>query len=84
MALERIQAALNGVLPIEELSIDEKAIYDDMVDLERWSRSRSGNQELARKLMAEAGNVGYDDAGNLVETDGEGGVRILKPAPDDI
>lgn len=54
-----------------------------MMDLERWNRSRSGNQELAKKLMGESGNVGYDDAGNLVETDGKGGVRIIKPASDE-
>lgn len=83
MTLERIKAAMKGVLPIEELSVDEKAIYDDMESMQRWERSIAGNPELAKKLMAEAGNVGYDDADNLVETDGKGGVSILKSASGD-
>ena len=83
MALERIKAAMKGAFPIEDLSTDEKAIFDDLVAMEHWERSGGGNTEFAAKLVSESGNVGYDDEGNLVETDGKGGVRIIKPAPDD-
>lgn len=81
MTLERIKSALDGTYPIEDLSVDELAIYDDMESLLRWERSKSGNPDLAKKFMAEAGHRGYDDAGNLVETVGDGkNVRVIKPA----
>jgi hypothetical protein len=81
MTLERIRAAMKGLHPVEQLSVDERAIFDDMVSLERWRHSQDGNTELAKKFMAEAGHVGRDDAGNLVETVGDGmNVRIIKPA----
>lgn len=81
--LRRITAAVEGSLSIEELSVDELAIYDDLESLQRWARSKAGNPELAKTLMSQAGNVGYDDAGNLLETTGDGQkVRVIGPPPD--
>lgn len=81
--IDRIQSAMTGAIPIDQLSQDEKEIFDDLVSIDLWKRSAEGNAEFAAKLMSEAGNVGYDDDGNLVETVGDGkNVRIVKPKAD--
>jgi hypothetical protein len=79
--LDRIKAAMKGIIPVTELSTDEKAIYDDLVMIEHWQSDAKGSAELAQKLRETAGKVGYDDDGNLVETVGDGkSYRIIKPA----
>lgn len=79
--LDRIKSAMAGSLPIDGLSQDEKEIFDDLVSMELWKQSAEGNAEFAAKLLSEAGHVGYDEDGNLVETVGDGNsVRIIKPA----
>lgn len=79
---DRIKSAMAGALPIDQLSQDEKEIFDDLVSMELWKQSAEGNAEFAAKLMSEAGHVGYDDDGNLVETIGDDrSVRVIKSVP---
>ena len=78
--LDRIHAALEGRFSPSSLSEDELEIYYDLLGQrqnDRWEAVRSA---FAKELMNEPGNVGYDEAGNLIRTLGGRQVEIIKPA----
>ena len=74
--LDRIHAALEGRFSPSDLEDDEQIIFYDLLARRHDARKTT----FSARLLQEAGNVGYDEAGNLVRTLGDGKVEIIEPA----
>jgi len=78
--LDRIHAALEGRFSPSGLGEDELEIYYDLLGQQQSGRREAERSALAKELMNEPGNVGYDEAGNLIRTLGGGQIEIIEPA----
>lgn len=76
--LDRIRAVLDGKFSPSDLEDDEQAIFFELLG----QRHASGAEQaaFAAELLDEAGNVGYDDGGNLIKTLGGGNVEVIRSA----
>jgi len=75
-SLDRIHAALERRFSPSDLSDDELEIYLDL--LGQRQNSEAERSAFAGEVMNEPGNVGYDEAGNLVRTLGGNKVEIIE------
>lgn len=71
----RVQLALERKLSPSDLQDFEQEIFFDL--LTQCRDSEAGQAAFASEMLQEAGNVGYDEDGNLVKTLGGGDVEIL-------
>lgn len=74
--LDRVRAALDGKFSPSHLEDDEQEIFFAL--LGQHLASGTDQAAFAAELLQEAGNVGYDDAGNLVKTLGSGKVEVFR------
>jgi len=74
----RVQLALGHKLSPSDLKDFEQALFFHALGQRR--SSEADKKAFAAELLEEAGNVGYDEAGNLVKTLGGGDIKVLKPA----
>lgn len=73
-ANDRVRAALDGKFSPSDLGEDEQIIFYDLLA----KRHAGSETEFAAELRQEAGNVGYDEDGNLIKTLDGGRIEILK------
>jgi hypothetical protein len=78
--LDRIHAALERSFSPSDLSEEEQEIYFDLLGQQQSGRREAERSAFAKELMNEPGNVGYDEAGNLIRTLGGGQIEIIEPA----
>ncbi len=76
--LDRVRAALEGRFSTADLEPDEMEIFMDLAG--SHGAAKGWREDFAKELLDQAGNVGYDDAGNLVRTLGGGKTEIIEAA----
>ena len=80
IGLERVYAALDGKFDAAELTGDEEDYFWELFG-DRINNPTAEDQARFQAYLDKHGRgPGYDEAGNLVQTEKDGSVTVLKPS----